>query len=200
MRLILKGAEGEEAGLVSRIFREEVANITAFSVVELVLGDSDEILITDAHARIGVDMRNDFIREMDEKAVRFIVAQKIFLANIKRLEIGEPFIEEIVTNKMLAKSGYEDALVYYYYTLLSRMRKSIGFEEFMLASIPWLSLYGIDEHDSNLFLGIRSKFSCRKNYETSSRALFELLKGELRGPVISKAVKLYRGLYAGNQI
>ncbi len=200
MRLVVKADDSAEARLVSRIFREEAGNITAFSVVELVLGDSDEVAITDAHARICVDMRSDFIREADEKAVRFIVAQKIFLANVKRLEIGEPVIEEIAANRMLARAGYEDALVYYYYSLISRLGKNLGFEEFMLLNIPWLSLSGVDNYDAEVFLKIKKKFSYKSRYEEASRELFELLKGEIRGPAAAKAVKLYRGLYASNQV
>lgn len=200
MRLVVKAAECDEARLVSKIFYEEVNNITAFSVVELVLGDEDEISVSDAHARISMDLRNDFIQERDEKAIRFMVVQKIFLANIKRLEIGEQFIEEIMANKMLAKIGYEDALVYYYYTLISKMKHNLGFEEFIFVNLPWLSLYGIDNYDAGVFLDLKSRFGYKKNYERDTKELFELLKGDMKGHDVTKAVRLFRGLYAGNQI
>lgn len=200
MRLIVKASETDDAKLVAKVFYKEVNNITAFTVVELVLGDTDDISVTDAHALINVDMRNDFIREHDEKAIRFLIAQKIFLANIKKMDIREPFIEEVMANKMLAKAGYGDLLVYYYYSLVPRMHKDMGFEEFMLLNIPWLSLHGIDDYDAQFFLSLKSKFSYKKNYERDTAELFELLKGEIKGAVVEKALRLYRGLYAGYQI
>lgn len=200
MRLIFKAKECEEAKLVSSIFREEVRNITAFSVVELILGEEDEISVSDACAKISIDLRNDFIQEKDEKAIRFLVAQKISITNIKRLEIGEEFVEEIAANKMLAKAGYEDALVYYYYNLISKMDKKMGFEEFVFLNIPWLSLNAIDDHDTKLFLNIIPRFNYNRNYGQDTKELFDILKGELKGPAIMKAVKLYRGLRAGYKI
>lgn len=200
MRLIIKSEESQEAKLVSGIFRREASHLTAFGAVELVLGDEDDVAVTDGHSRISIDMRNDFIQEKDEKAVRFIVAQKIFLANIKRLEIGEPLIEEILANKALAKAGYEDMLVYYYYTLMSKMRKKPDFEEFMLLNVPWLSLNGIDDYDSGVFLKALSRFEYSKKYELASAELFELLKGDLKGQAVMKAVKLYRNLHAHHQV
>lgn len=200
MRLIVKAQQGEESRLVVRLFREEIGHIGAFSIVELVLGDSDEVSVTDAHARISMDLRNDFVREKDEKAVRFMVAQRIFLANIKRLGVGEPFIEEILVNKALAKAGYEDNLVYYYYSLFSTMKTSLSFEEFMTLNVPWLSLHGIDDYDEKFFLDLKSRFSYKENYKRDTAELFEMLKGDLKGPAVVKAVRLYRGLYAGNQI
>ncbi len=200
MRLVVKSDDSKDAKFVARIFREEAANIAAFGVVELVLGDSDEVAITDAHARICIDMRNDFVHEADEKAVRFIVAQRIFLANVKRLEINESVIEEIAANRMMAKAGYVDALVYYYYNLISGMKKNAGFEEFMLLNIPWISLQGVDNYDADFFLKLKSKFSYKSRYDEDTKELFELLKGDLRGPSIAKAVKIYRGLYANHQV
>jgi len=200
MWLIIKSDESPEAKLFSSIFRQEVNNLTAFAIVELILGDEDSVSVTGTHSRISIDLRNDFIQEKDEKAVRFFVAQKIFLANIKRLEIGEPFIEEILANKAVAKAGYEDALVYYYYTLISKMRKNPDFEEFMLLNVPWLSLHGIDDYDSKVFLKALSRFDYSKKYEPAVAELFGLLKGDIKGQDIMKAVKLYRNLYARNQV
>lgn len=200
MRLSVKANESEEAKLVSRIFLDAARNITTFGVVELVLGDSDEISVSDACAKISIDMRNDFIQEQDEKAIKFIVAQKTAVANMKRLEIGESVIEEILANKMLAKAGYGDALVYYYYSLISKMNRNIGFEEFILLNIPWLSLYGIDDYDAKFFLELIPRFNYKKSYELTTKELFSLLKGKLQGQDVVKAVRLYRGLYANNQI
>lgn len=197
MRLIVKGGEGSA---FLKIFYEEIRNAGPFSVVELILCDEDRIDVTDAHARISVDMRNDFIQEGDEKAMRFMAAQKIFLANVKRLDIGEPFIEEVMANRALAKAGYGDFLVYYYYILVSKMKKSLGFEEFIFASIPWLSLHGIDDYDTNTFQKMLSRFSYKKNFERDTKELFDVLKADIKPADVLKAVRLYRGLYAGYQV
>ncbi len=40
----------------------------------------------------------------------------------------------------------------------------------------------------------------KEKYEEEAKELFELLKGDLRGPTVSKAVKLYSDLYANHQV
>ncbi len=199
MRISVKSDDGQKSKFVLRIFNEEAGNL-AFDSVELILGNEDDVSVTEAHAKIAVDIKNDFIQDNDEKAVRFIIAQKIFLANIKKLGAGNAFIEEIAANKMLAKAGYGDALVYYYYILISRMSRKVGFDEFLFINIPWLSLHGVDDYDAKFFLGLKSKFSYKRDYNTITRDLFELLKGGVRGNDIIKAARLYGGMHAGNQI
>lgn len=181
---------------ISMIFNKVVYDLgyNYFNHLELDIGN-DQLLIDGETLRIGIDRNNEFIREMNEKALEFIFAFKLFTALDKKNGYSQnDFISAVHASKTAISKGYsEQAFEFFYLTLLRHPRLVLESRDFLSINLPWLSFWKLDDYNSSFLYDMLSRFDC--NNFSRFTSLFDVMKKNLNAPfVVLEAENLFNDL------
>lgn len=177
MRLVVRLEKDEVSKLILKAMAEPAKKLAPFfDTLEISFGEKNSVSISDMAATITLNRSDAFLVEKDEKAVRAILLRMAALAEIKKLMINAPFVEEILANRELIKSGFGEELFYYYYIRLANEEKTADFEKFLEISIPWLSFCSLDKSYSDFLLGQAKSFTYDRRFESMAKDFFSRVK------------------------
>jgi len=177
----------EKTRLVSAIFDKMIQNFDFpwnFDEMEFHIRDENKAVVSDNKCLIVINYNDFFVQHVDKRGISVLIL-RLFFKCIFRLstERMPEIIEDIIVNRKMIRKGYGDDILFYYYEKNLGATAKTSLEELAL-SVAWLSFYGLDSYNSDLFARKTRKFPEINN-------LIECLKQDLDGENLKIALKIY---------
>ncbi|MFC2143082.1 hypothetical protein ACFLQN_01660 [Candidatus Aenigmatarchaeota archaeon] len=153
-----------------------------FDLLEIEISTDFVSEIKGRNAKIKLDYNNIFIRNKDEKMVRYFILKRLFSLLIQK-KLGRDVpktIRDILTNREIIKYGFSDEVSYHFFMYLSNTeRKITNKNDFLFINLPWIIFYPVDEHGHSFFKKNIKKFEFSDSMKEKTKKLFNSAKKDL---------------------